>query len=66
MPMEDYQSACESICGHLSSQIKRMEAQAADLKSLSRLMTKIGAMFPDITISNTDSVEKDVEAVRTN
>ena len=41
-----------------------MEAQAADLKSLSRLMTKIGAMFPDITISNTDSVEKYVEAVR--
>lgn len=64
MPMEAYQVACDSVCNLITSRTETLEVQAADLKHLGRLMTKIGAVFPDVILSSTASVKKCVEEVR--
>jgi DNA repair exonuclease SbcCD ATPase subunit len=63
-PVERYQGACESIRNLIASHLKQLEVQAADIKSLNRQIIKIGAMFPEVSISQSVSVKKFVEELR--
>jgi len=62
--MEGYQVSCDGIRSLISTERKALEAQAADLKRLGRLMAKMSATFPDILSLDTASVSKFVEEVR--
>lgn len=61
--METFQSTCESVQVLLSSEVKKLKAQATDLKTISRLMTRVVAIFPEITLLNTSSIRKCVDEV---